>query len=352
MATRPGARLSTTPGPGGSGGGLALWIRQRRTRSHLAFLPKWTAKRPEPFGVGGLHWLPAPTGSRDPALLLHGGAGVILAVAEISPGVLRGPEAGNLGVRLGEVLVRGNAAPVPLSRLQILSQVPGPAGRTRAYVIAALAYTPDLVAQAARFAQGERGLTAIAAQAAAEVFAQLGANGTTGARLGPLVPLDRNAVTALLGALVLPGRGAVGPRPGESAWQPSEVDATAPRAVAMTGPVGPIGQPSTWWHATGWVKRWPRAVGGLDASACAAFLPPGVSGAASVVLGMAGPAGDRSPAMAGYLTVSGHDQTEVELARAATHAAAEERDGFVEFCDRRHHLAFANTLPLATGLRA
>jgi hypothetical protein len=55
--------------------------------------------------------------------------------------------------------------------------------------------------------------------------------------------------------------------------------------------------------------------------------------------------------VAGYVTVSGHDAAEIELARIAAHAAAEERDGFVEFCDRRHHLAFANTLPLATGLR-
>jgi hypothetical protein len=337
--------------PGPAPGGLALWIRRRRTRSHLLHLPKWTARRPEPFGIGGLHWLPAPTGSRDPALYLHGGAATILAAAEISPGVLRGPDAVDLGARLGQTLAAGVSGPAPLTRLQVLCQVPGPAGRTRAYAVVGLAYTAELVNQAARFAQGERGLTAIAAQAAGEVFARLSADGTAGARLGPLVPLDRNAVTALLGSLILPGRGAIGPRPGESAWQPAEVDATAPRSVAITGPVGPARQPSTWWHATGWVKRWPRGVGGIDVAAYAAFLPPGVSGAVSVVVGMAGPPNDRGPAIAGYVTVSGHDAAEVELARIAAHAAAEEREGFVEFCDRRHHLAFANTLPLATGLR-
>ncbi len=342
--------------PAPAAGGLGLWIRQRRTRSHLMHLPKWTARREEPFGIGGLHWLPAPTGSRDPALLLHGPAGRVLAIAEISPNVLRGAGAGDLGARLGEVLTRNHGGTggraVPLTRLQILCQVPGPAGRTRAYVIAGFAYTAELVAQAARFAQGERGLTAVASQAATEVFGRLSQDSSTGARLGAMVPLDRNAVTALLGALVLPGRGALGPRPGENAWQPTEVDATAPRSVAITGPVGPAQQPSTWWHATGWVKRWPRAVGGLDAAACAAFLPPGVSGASSIVLGMAGPPGDRGPAIAGYVTVSGHDAGEIELARIATHAAAEQRDGFVEFCDRRHHLMFGHTLPLASGLRA
>jgi hypothetical protein len=328
-----------------------LWIRQRRTRSHLRHLPKWTARRPEPFGIHGLHWLPAPTGSRDPALFLQGSTGAVLAVAEISPGVLRGPQAGDLSARLGEVVARGAQGPVPLTRLQLLCQVPGPAGRTRAYAIAALAYTPELVNQAARFAQGERGLTTVAAQRMAEIFGLLGASGTSGAGLGPLVPLDRSAVVSLLGALVLPGRGMLAPRHGENPWQPAEVDATAPRSVAITGLVGPARQPSTWWHATGWVKRWPRAVGGIDAAACAAFLPPGVSGAASVVVGMTGPPADRGPAIAGYVTVSGHDASEVELARAATHAAAEEREGFVEFCDRRHHLVFAYTLPLALGLR-
>jgi hypothetical protein len=348
VARRPAARSAITPRPPPRG--FTLWIRRRRTRSHLLHLPKWTARRPEPFGIAGLHWLPAPTGSRDPALFLHGGTGTILAVAEISPGVMRGPEAADLGARLGETLVAAGSGPVPLTRLQLLCQVPGPAGRTRAYAVAGFAYTAELVNQASRFAQGERGLTAIAAQAAGEVFARLSATGTAGTRLGPLVPLDRNAVTALLGALILPGRGAIGPRPGEAAWQPTEVDATAPRSVAITGLVGPR-QLTTWWHATGWVKRWPRGVGGLDAASCSAFLPPGVSGATSVVVGMAGPPQDRGPAIAGYVTVSGHDAAEVELARVAAHAAAEERDGFVEFCDRRHHLAFAHTLPLASGLR-
>jgi hypothetical protein len=339
------------PEPSGRSGGPALWVRQRRTRSHLSYLPKWTARRAEPFGVGGLHWLPAPAGSRDPALLLHGGAGTILAAAELSPGVLRGPEAGDLGARLGAVLARSAPAHTAVTRLQILNQVPGPVGRTRTFVIVGLAYTPEMVAKAARFAQGERGLTVIAARGAAEVFAALAADGTTGARLGPLVPLDRASMTGVLGSLVLPGRGALGPRPGSGAWQPTEIDARAPRSVSMTGPVGTAGQTTTWWHATGWVKKWPRAVGGLDVAGCAALLPPGVSGAASVVMGLSGPPQDRAPAVSGYITVSGRDVAEVELGRAAAHAAAEQRDAFVEFCDRRHHLAFVNTLPLAVGLR-
>jgi hypothetical protein len=347
-APRPAAHPIRT---GGQGGGLGLWVRRRRTRSHLEYLPKWTARRPEPFGVQGLHWLPAPTGSRDPALFLHGGAGTVLAVAEMSPGVLRGPEAGDLGARLGSLLEQARKAGIPLARLQVLTQVPGPVGRTRSYIVVALAYTRELVAQAAQFAQGERGLTAVCARPVVEVFTQLAADGTSGARLGPLVPMDRTGVTALLASLVLPGRGMVNLRPGTEVWQPTEVDARAPRWVSMTGPVGPAGQSSTWWHATGWVKRWPRGARGIDVAASASFLPPGVSGATSVVVGMAGPPGDRAPAVAGYVTVSGHDAPEIELARIAAHAAAEERDGFVEFCDRRHHLAFAYTLPLAIGLR-
>jgi hypothetical protein len=331
-------------------GGPALWLRQRRTRSHLGYLPKWTARRPEPFGIGGLHWLPVSTGARDPALVLHGAARTVLAAAEMSPGVLRGPESGDLGPRLATILGQFDAGMSPLARIQLLHQVPGPAGRTRSYVVIAMAYTPELVAAAARFAQGERGLTALVTQTAAEVFAALSRDGAQGARLGPLVPLDRAGLAGLLGALVLPGRAAAGPRPAAGAWQPAEVDALEPRSVAMTAPVAPTGQSGTWWHATAWVKRWPRAIGGLDVAGCAGFLPPGVSGAASVVVGLTGTGADRFPAVAGYVTVSGRDPGEVELARVAAHAAAEQRDGFLEFCDRRHHLVFSHTLPLATGL--
>jgi hypothetical protein len=338
-----------------SGAGAAaspgLWVRQRRTRSHLAHLPKWTARRPEPFGIGGLHWLPGAGGPREPALLLHGGALKLIAVAEMSPGVLRGHEAGDLGPRMGLVFGKAQAAGVPLARLQVLNQVPGPVGRTRAFAVVALQYTEELITQAARTAQGERGLTTVAAEAVAEVFGFLAEDGTTGARFGPLVPLDRPGVTGLLGALVLPGRGAAPPWPGADAWQPVEVDARAPRSAAMTGRAGPNGQLSTWWHSTGWIKRWPRTVGGLDVAAGASLLPPGVSGAASLVMGVTGGSADRAPTIAGYITVSGHDAAEVELARIAAHAAADARDAYVEFCDRRHHLAFAYTLPLAIGLR-
>jgi hypothetical protein len=340
-------------------GGLGFWLRQRRTRSHLSHLPKWTARRQEPFGIGGLHWLPASTGARDAALVLLGGPGAtIVAVAEISPGVLRGPGARDLGARLSSVFERIEAAGIPLSRIQLVNQVPGPVGRTRAFVVVSLRYTQQLVLEAARFAQGERGLTLVAAQKIGDILSVLAADGTAGARLGPLVPLDRPALSSVLGALVLPGRGALWPTAtattadnGATLWQPTEVDARSPRFVAMTGPSGPAKRDSTWWHATAWVKKWPRAVGGLDIAACAAFLPPGVSGAAAIVMGVTGPPGDRSPAVAGYLTVSGHDADEVELARAATRTAAEARDGYVEFCDRRHHLVFSHTLPLGTGLR-
>jgi hypothetical protein len=351
--TRPGQAGPRQPG------GLGFWLRQRRTRSHLSHLPKWTARRPEPFGIGGLHWLPASTGARDAALVLLGGpAATVVAVAEISPGVLRGPGARDLGARLMSVFERAEAAAIPLSRIQVVNQVPGPVGRTRAFVVVSLRYTQQLVLEAARFAQGERGLTLVAAQKIGDVLSMLAADSTAGARLGPLVPLDRPALSSVLGALVLPGRGALwpaaattAPDDGTALWQPTEVDARSPRFVAMTGPSGPAKRDSTWWHATAWVKKWPRAVGGLDIAACAGFLPPGVSGAAAIVMGVTGPPGDRSPAVAGYVTVSGHDAAEVELARAAARTAAEARDGYVEFCDRRHHLMFSHTLPLATGLR-
>ena len=415
---KPGGRLPAPRGRGEGGYippqpprspvGLAAWIRRRRTRAHLNYLPKWTARRPEPFGIAGLHWLPAPAAdNRGPAIALHGGKNMLLALAEMSPTTLRGPESANLGARLAEVLTAfaapGLPGPVPLSastpllgpppgapgsamgtgigpgagmgmgplagppamgpaptalyrpaltRIQLLHQVPGSAGRTRSYLVLGFAYTPDLVDQAARLGQGERGLTLLVSRAAETVFAMLGDPGPRGGRLGTLVPLDRSGWTRLLGALVLPGRGdLMTPQAVAPAWRPTEIDALAPRYIAVTAPIGTAGQSSTWWHATSWVKRWPRAAGGLDLAACTGFLPPGVSGTASVILGLRrGEDRKPTPTVAGYLTVSGHDAVEVELARVAAHAAADARDGFIEFCDRSHHVAFAHTLPLAFGL--
>jgi hypothetical protein len=436
---------------GGPPSGLTAWIRRRRTRAHLGYLPKWTARRTEPFEIGGLHWLPVPSNdNRGPSIALHGGESMLLALAEMSPAMLRGPESANLGARLAEVLTAfaepfpaqppthgllgllpgargGNAAAKPsarnaesdagtgapsqqrgmaqmapagaggypapgaapmmpggstgpagfagpgvpggfgfsgsarpdayayrpaLTRIQILHQVPGSAGRTRSYLVLGFSYSKELVDCAARLGQGERGLTILVSRAAETVFAMLSDPGPRGGRLGTLVPLDRAGWTRLLGALVLPGRGdLVVPQSVAPAWRPTEIDALAPRYIAVTAPIGTAGQSSTWWHATGWVKRWPQGLGGLDVAACAGFLPPGVTGAASVVMGLRR-SEDRTlmPTVAGYLTVSGHDAVEVELARVAAHAAADARDGFVEFCDRNHHLAFADTLPLARGL--
>ena len=443
---------------GGPPSGLTAWIRRRRTRAHLNYLPKWTARRTEPFEIGGLHWLPVPSNdNRGPSIALHGGESMLLALAEMSPAMLRGPESANLGARLAEVLAafaepfpaqppthgllallpgaRGGDAstaaakpgaripepnagaplqqrgmapvgaggyPVPgaapmmpggsvgpagfggagvpgpggtagsgglgalntsarpdayayrpaLTRIQILHQVPGSAGRTRSYLVLGFSYSKELVDCAARLGQGERGLTLLVSRAAETVFAMLSDPGPRGGHLGTLVPLDRAGWTRLLGALVLPGRGdLVVPQSAAPAWRPTEIDALAPRYIAVTAPIGTAGQSSTWWHATGWVKRWPQGIGGLDVAACAGFLPPGVTGAASVVMGLRR-SEDRSlmPTVAGYLTVSGHDAVEVELARVAAHAAADARDGFVEFCDRNHHVAFADTLPLARGL--
>ncbi|HEX4787669.1 MAG TPA: hypothetical protein VH372_04360 [Actinospica sp.] len=336
--------------PNPAGGALG-WFRVRNTRRRLQRLPALTARQQEPFDLGGLHWLPTISGALEPALVLHakpGAAPELLAVAEIATSVLRGVDTRDLAARLGECL---NTAPAAgtVRRVQLLYQVPGPGGRTRAYAVLALTFHPALLNRAAKLCQGERGLAQVATRAAQNVFSQLSRDDATGGRLGPLVPLDRAAVTGLLAALLLPGRGPLpGPRHAETAWQPAEVDALAPRGCALTGTAG--SRTTTWWHATGWVKQWPRTIGGaIDLAAPAGFLPSGVTGAAWVVVGPAGRAGET--AAAGFVTVSARDTHELELARVGAHAAAESGGGLLEFCDRRHHVAIARTLPLAQGLR-
>jgi hypothetical protein len=339
------------PAPPNPAGGPLGWFRVRGTRRRLRRLPALTARQPEPFGLGGLHWLPPISGALEPALVLHAKPGApaeLLAVAEIATSVLRGADTRDLAARLGECL---NTAPAAgtVRRVQLLYQVPGPGGRTRAYAVLALAYHPALLNRAAKLCQGERGLAQVATRAAQNVFSQLSRDDSTGGRLGPLVPLDRAAVTGLLASLLLPGRGPVpGPRHADTAWQPAEVDARAPRGCALTGNAGP--RTATWWHATGWVKQWPRTIGGaIDLAAPAGFLPSGVTGAASIVVGAAGQTGET--AAAGFVTVSARDTNELELARVGAHAAAESGGAVLEFCDRRHHVVIARTLPLAQGLR-
>ncbi|MBR7839091.1 hypothetical protein KDL01_37845 [Actinospica durhamensis] len=341
--------LAPPPPPDLAAGPIGRF-RVRRTRRELRRLPGLTAREPEPFGLGGMHWLPASAGALEPGLVLHAGPrGVeLLAVAEIATSVLHGTDTRDLAARLGECL-RVSPAAGTVRRIQLLYQVPGPVGRTRAYAVLALNYHPALIGRAAKLCQGERGLSQVATRAAQNVYTQLSRDDATGGRLGPLVPLDRAAVTGLLGSLLLPGRGPLpGPRHADTAWQPAEIDARAPRGCALTGAAGP--RSATWWHATAWVKQWPRTLGGaIDLAAPAGFLPSGVSGAASVVLGPTGREGE--VAAAGFVTVSAHDPHELELARVGAHAAAESGGAVIEFCDRRHHLALARTLPMAQGLR-
>ena len=339
------------PRPTDPAAGLFGRLRVRSTRRRLRRLPALAARNPEPFGLGGMYWLPQLSGALEPALLLHTPPGAppeLLAVAEIATSVLRGADTRDLAARLGECLDTSPAAGT-VRRIQLLYQVPGPAGRTRAYAVLALTYHPALLNRAAKLCQGERGLALVATRAAQNVFSQLSRDDATGGRLGPLVPLDRAAVTGLLGSLLLPGRGPLpGPRHSDTAWQPEEVDARAPRACALTGGAG--NRTSTWWHATGWVKQWPRTLGGaIDLAAPAGFLPSGVTGAASVVIGPAGREGE--VAAAGFVTVSARDANELELARVGAHAAAESGGAVLEFCDRRHHVAIVRTLPLAQGLK-
>jgi hypothetical protein len=352
-AARPPQQQPEPPAPKNvdPAAGLFGWLRVRGTRRRLLKLPALAARNREPFELGGMHWLPQLSGALEPALMLHAGHGgppELLAVAEIATSVLRGADTRDLAARLGECLNTPPAAGT-VRRIQLLYQVPGPAGRTRAYAVLSLAYHPALVGRAAKLCQGERGLALVATKAAQNVFTQLSRDDSTGGRLGPLVPLDRAAVTALMGSLLLPGRGPLpGPRHAETPWQPEEIDARAPRGCALTGGAGP--RTATWWHATGWVKQWPRTLGSaIDLAAPAAFLPSGVTGAASIVVGPAGREGEI--AAAGFVTVSARDGNELELARVGAHAAAESGGAVLEFCDRRHHVAIGRTLPLAQGLR-
>ena len=56
------------PGPETPAAGPIGWLRVRSTRRRLTRLPALAARDSEPFGLGGLHWLPQLSGALEPAL--------------------------------------------------------------------------------------------------------------------------------------------------------------------------------------------------------------------------------------------------------------------------------------------
>jgi len=311
-----------------------------------------------PPGVGRLLWHQTRVLGQPLAVLAHPGRGTVTTVVELTPasgellagvqryGPLTAPADGGAPPApvLRQLLGRLSGAGSPFVRLQVLASSYPPDRTGRVHLVAALPMSPAVVS-AAR-AAGERrtrdrngtGLALLAGRATLDLARHLAECGLSLSGF-----LDTAALTELIRSRYDPGPGG-GRHCAASPW-PTEVDATHHRSLRTT--TGGT-SPSDCYHATAWVKSWPTTADGLDLTAPLRLPRLSLPRTAALVLDLG--SGQASTA-AGYLSVSARtpaelDQLRVDLRRMLPADSPLQ----LEWTDREHHLAFAHTLPLATGL--
>ncbi len=350
------------PGPGDGAPGVATKGTGVGTDGPVAR----NGRRPEaelvregpPPGVGHLLRYETRVLGQPLAVLVHPERGTATTVIELTP------ESGDLladvqgygpltaaaqeavpALRL--LLERLSGAGSPFTRLQLLMSSRPPGRTSRVHLVAALPLTRAVVA-AAR-AAGERGtrdrsgdgLALLAGRATLDLGRQLADCG-----LSVRGFLDNAALTGLIRSRYDPGHGQWADA-GVSPW-PSEVDATHHRRLRTTSAAGGSGRAVSWYHATAWVKAWPSTADGLDLSAPLRIPRLPLPRTSALVLALAS---DEVPTAAGYLSVSARTPGELQQLREDLRRMLPPESPLqLEWTDREHHLAFAHTLPLATGL--
>ncbi|QMU76170.1 hypothetical protein GXW83_10895 [Streptacidiphilus sp. PB12-B1b] len=329
-------------------------------RSHRAD-PDVVLEGPPP-GVGHLRWYRTRVLDRPLAVLLHPERGMVTVALELPPasaalladvrpyGPAAAPAAGaeQPGPALRRLLDRLARADAPLSRLQLLSSA-RPLGRSEhAHLVAALPLTRTLAAEAAAVDDrpGE-GLALLAGRATLDLCRHL-----ADCDISISGFVDTPGLAALIRSRYDPGQGG-GPRIAEGSPWPAEIDATHHRHLRTSSGTGAAvqaqgGPAGGWYHATAWVKSWPRGADGLDLTAPLRLPRLPLPRAVAVVVGCAA---GQEPTAAGYVTVSARTPAELQSAREELRRALPADAPLqLEWTDREHHLAFTHTLPLATGL--
>ncbi|QMU68882.1 hypothetical protein [Streptacidiphilus sp. P02-A3a] len=311
-----------------------------------------------PPGVGHLLRYETRVLGQPLAVLVHPERGTATTVVELTPesGELladvprQGPRdaAGPAAAATLRLLLdRLSGAGSPFTRLQILISSRPPGRTSRVHLVAALPLTRAVVA--AGRAAGERGtrdrsgdgLALIAGRATLDLGRQLADCG-----LSIRGFLDNAALTGLIRSRYDPGHGQWADA-GVPPW-PTEVDATHHRRLRTTSAAGAGGRAVSWYHATAWVKAWPSTADGLDLSAPLRLPRLPLPRTSALVLALAP---DEVPTAAGYLSVSARTPVELQQFRVDLRRLLPAESPLqLEWTDREHHLAFAHTLPLATGL--
>jgi hypothetical protein len=262
----------------------------------------------------------------------------------------------------------------------------------RAYLTAAMPYTRELAAEAAAAGAGDRGLTVVMAREMTDIVGRL-----LDADIKVTRPLGVARLASLIHSMYDPehpiDRTETMTR--RNAW-PAEMDARDPHCMRSKTRESPNADP--WCHATAWVKEWPMTPVGVNFLAPLLVQTPDVIRTVAVTmdleptdvaidrmlsektndeaevaraskLGRVSDPRDRAHTgrvdqrgedlasghagvnLVGYVTVSARTAEFLARDKRTIRAAAGKSYLKLEWCDREHHRAFANTLPFAAGIR-
>ncbi|MGW4804000.1 SCO6880 family protein [Kitasatospora sp. NPDC004272] len=286
---------------------------------------------------------------------------------------------------------------------QLQSMVSTSSEQHRAYLVACMHYTRDLAAEAhamgrTAYGRGEKrdrsddGLATVMARELTDICARLAE-----ADIRVRQPLGQARLASLIHSMYDPDHPIdhIQAMSRRNAW-PAELDATHPQFLQAKTREAATREP--WCHATAWIKEWPLTPVGVNFLAPLLVHTPDVIRTVAVTMDLeptdvaiermltektndeaeasraakmnrtvdprdlahTGRVDQRGDDLAsgaagvnlvGYLTVSSRSPEALARDKRTIRASAGKSYLKLEWCDREHHRAFANTLPFATGIR-
>ncbi|MGW4692867.1 hypothetical protein OU787_18165 [Kitasatospora sp. YST-16] len=286
---------------------------------------------------------------------------------------------------------------------QLQSMVSTSSEQHRAYLVACMHYTRDLAAEAhamgrTAYGRGERrdrsddGLATVMARELTDICARLAE-----ADIRVRQPLGQARLASLIHSMYDPDHPIdhIQAMSRRNAW-PAELDATHTQYLQAKTREAATREP--WCHATAWIKEWPLTPVGVNFLAPLLVHTPDVIRTVAVTMDLeptdvaiermltektndeaeasraakmnrtvdprdlahTGRVDQRGDDLAsgaagvnlvGYLTVSSRSPEALARDKRTIRASAGKSYLKLEWCDREHHRAFANTLPFATGIR-
>ncbi|MEU3494671.1 SCO6880 family protein [Kitasatospora cineracea] len=286
---------------------------------------------------------------------------------------------------------------------QLQSMVSTSSEQHRAYLVACMHYTRDLAAEAhamgrTAYGRGEKrdrsddGLATVMARELTDICARLAE-----ADIRVRQPLGQARLASLIHSMYDPDHPIdhIQAMSRRNAW-PAELDATHTQYLQAKTREAATREP--WCHATAWIKEWPLTPVGVNFLAPLLVHTPDVIRTVAVTMDLeptdvaiermltektndeaeasraakmnrtvdprdlahTGRVDQRGDDLAsgaagvnlvGYLTVSSRSPEALARDKRTIRASAGKSYLKLEWCDREHHRAFANTLPFATGIR-